>query len=89
MQAQSSNAGPLDPLEKKDWTEINGHWVSTIARHRCCHVEVPFRTGVARFKRPWEYRFAGARQTNNYGKVVMRSCATGSGPKRRTRRPIT
>ena len=27
VQAQSSNAGPLDPLEKKDWTEINGHWV--------------------------------------------------------------
>ena len=32
---------------------------------------------IARFKRPKDYRFVDALPTNNYGKVVKRSCATG------------
>jgi Acyl-CoA synthetases (AMP-forming)/AMP-acid ligases II len=39
---------------------------------------------IARFKRPKDYRFVDALPTNNYGKVVKRDCATGSGPKRPT-----
>ena len=41
---------------------------------------------IARYKRPKDYRFVDALPTNNYGKVVKRELATGSEPKRRSRR---